>query len=79
MPFSYDQRNKIENHLRLYQPRCPVCASASWTYFDDLIYSGILDSEYKQPIQGKVYPLITVSCNTCGHILQFSAGHLGMV
>jgi len=37
----------------------------AWTYDEEPYFVGILDVEYKTPIEGKVFPLVSVMGDRC--------------
>ena len=57
---------------------CPVCTNTKWGVSDDIVEirpfrGGSLT------LGGPLYPLIVVTCDTCGHTLFFNAKMLGLV
>jgi len=73
MPVSNSQKNQIESHLRTHSPRCPICGGMSWTYDENPHFVGMFDVEYNVPIEGQVFPLVSVTCDRCNYVLHFSA------
>ena len=57
---------------------CPICTNNSWSVSDDLVeirpYKG-----GTLVVGGSLYPLMIVTCNTCGHTLLFNAVVAGLV
>lgn len=45
----------------------------------DVQFLGVLDPAYRQPVEGSVYPVVSVTCNDCYHVLHFSAMKLGLI
>ena len=79
MGLSYDQQQKITAHLQLRaRAGCPLCGQRNFAIDDDVQFLGVLDPEFKQPVEGKVYPVISVTCNNCFHTLHLSAMRLGL-
>lgn len=76
-----DEKNKIvlehlnnnTNHM------CPMCGKNRWKQMPDLQFLGMLDPEYKQPIEGKALPVVVISCENCHFLAQFSAMSLGIL
>ena len=58
--------------------RCPVCGSTGWSLLDRVMEirefeRGALSTG------GKLIPLVSITCSTCGHTLLFNAITLGVV
>ncbi len=80
MPLTEEQNETIKEHLRdSVSGGCPVCGGRNWTILPDLGFTGTMDAEYKQPIQGKIYPVVVVVCQNCHFMLQFGAKALGVL
>ena len=56
-----------------------MCGNRNWTIESDLQYLGALDPEYKQPIEGSIYPLVTAMCTNCFFLAQFAAMKLDIL
>ena len=50
---------------------CPICTGTDWGVGDDVVWL--------MTKQGSRYPSIVVSCNTCGHMLLFSAAKMNLL
>lgn len=80
MPFSDSQQNKIKEHLSQFAwMACPICYSQSWVLGDELNFLPVLDVEYKMPIEGKVYPVVVLTCENCKYVRLFSARGIGIL
>lgn len=79
MVLTAEQNEIITEHLRnRTNQTCPMCANRQWTVESNLQYLGALDPEYQQPIEGAIFPVVTVVCNNCYLTLEFSAILLGI-
>lgn len=81
MPFTNAQKEKITTHLAqfpLYN-KCVVCGQSSWNYCDELVVYQMLDIQYKMVIEGKLFPLVILTCNKCGYVVSFSAQKLELI
>jgi hypothetical protein len=58
---------------------CPICGQRNRTIDSELQYLGVLDPEYRQPVQGAAYPLVTAACDNCYFVAQFQAKRLGIL
>lgn len=66
MPLSPDQETKIKEHLRKKTNlSCSMCGGNNWMIDPTLKFYGILDPEYRQPIEGQVFPVVAVTCENC--------------
>jgi len=80
MPLSSDQEYKIKQALSsTLQNPCAVCGGRNWEIHGDLSFFPILDSQYKMPIEGQVYPVVLVVCTSCYNTLSFSAMKMGLL
>ncbi len=80
MPLSSEQQGKIKEALSsvMHNP-CAVCGSRNWELQSELYFISLFDTQYKMPIEGKVYPVILVVCASCYNTLSFSARKMGLV
>lgn len=78
MGLSESQKAKLTNHLHNNVQGCPICGSKSLS-LGDVTFQGLLDPEYKQPVEGSIYPLVTVMCDNCYHVFQFAAKPMGLI
>lgn len=60
------------------EPLCPVCKNNNW-FIGRTIEELRPFSKGKLAMGGRIYPVITFSCNVCGHTLFFNAIRLGIV
>jgi ssDNA-binding Zn-finger/Zn-ribbon topoisomerase 1 len=75
-----DQKQKIEVHLRSkFRNGCPICSGKNFGIDNDIQFLGALNAEFKQPIEGAIYPVVGVSCNDCYFTAHFSASRLGLL
>lgn len=80
MGLSKSQTEQVLSHVRSkVTSGCPMCGQKNWSIESDLHFLGILDLEFRQPIEGKVYPLVTAVCQNCYCVIQFQAMRLGIV
>lgn len=80
MGLTGNQQQMVLNHIRSkVAGGCPMCGNRNWNIEPDLQYLGILDPEYKQPIEGSVYPVVTAMCTNCHFVAQFSAMRVGVL
>lgn len=80
MPMSSAKQEKIINHLRTkHRGACPHCGEREMSVENELHFLGTLDAEYKQPIEGSVFPVATVICNNCFYAFHLSAMKLDLL
>lgn len=82
MGLAKDKKDLIINHLQnKISKTCPMCNTlVKWEIQgDDLQYLSTFDTEYFQPIAGKIYPIVTAICDNCFFVAQFSAKKIGIV
>ena len=79
MPISYEERQKIRDHLQRHNNRCPVCGADNWTVFDDVLSPFCIDVKYRRPIEGKFLPVVALICNDCGYVRQIAAKKVGLI
>jgi hypothetical protein len=78
MTYSPEQIAKFLNEKWKGQKLCPVCQSNKWGVSDKPV-------ELREftpgafVVGGPVYPLVSVTCNVCGHTLLFNAIVMGVV
>jgi len=58
---------------------CPICHQSKYSFVDG--YSvDIIQQQYKGlQLAGRIMPKVTLVCNNCGHIDNFSLGVLGLI
>ena len=79
MGLSSEHQRKITAHLESkMRSGCPLCGARNFSIEDDVQFLGVLDPEYKQPVEGKVYPRVSVICNNCYYTFQLAAKPLGL-
>ena len=79
MPMTGDQMDRITEHLRASGlSACPICGGSQWEIQQDVGYLGILDVEYRQPVEGGTLPVVQVSCEDCYYTFHLSAVRLGL-
>jgi len=66
--------NWLEEHWKGNR-ECPVCGHNSWSISDELVEV----KPYKGNLLPAVYPLVAVTCNTCGYTFLFNAVVAGLV
>jgi len=80
MPLSQPKLDKVVRHLQSkVRAGCPLCGERNWNVEQDLHFLGILDPEYKQPVQGSVMPTVTVTCQNCYFCFYLPAMKLGIL
>lgn len=80
MPLSESQQNQVRSHLRSkMRGPCPLCGERNWSVEQDIQFHGILDAEYKQPVEGSVFPVVSVTCDNCYYTFQLPARRLGIL
>ena len=57
---------------------CPVCGHNSWTVSDELVEIRPFKGG-AMVLGGALFPLMVVTCTTCGHTLLFNAVVVGLV
>lgn len=57
---------------------CPVCQNNSWGISDEVVEMRPFRGG-SLIVGGSIYPLFTVTCDTCGHTLLFNALVAGLV
>lgn len=58
---------------------CPICHQAKYSFVDGFSLD-IIQQQYKVlQIGGRIMPKVTLVCNNCGHIDNFSLGVLGLM
>jgi len=74
------QQEQVRSHIKSkVSGGCPMCGQRNWNIESDLQFLGALDPEYRQPIEGVLYPLVTAVCGNCYYIAQFQAMRLGIL
>lgn len=80
MPLPKAKLDRVLSHLKgKIRSGCPLCGSTDWTVDENLQFMGVLDPEYKQPVQGSITPLVMVSCNNCLFSFHLPALKLGLL
>lgn len=80
MGLSQPQKNKIDEHLRgKLRAGCPICGERDFLVDPTLQFHGILDTENKQPVEGSVFPIVSVICNNCYYTFQLAAMRFGIL
>lgn len=80
MSLTNEQQGLVMNHLQQkIGNACPMCGNRSLGVLPDVQFLGALDPEYRQPIAGKIFPIVTAMCNNCYFIAQFSAMKIGVL
>lgn len=80
MPLSADQKQRIVAHLEAnLHAGCPLCGSRNMSIEQDVQFLGVIDPEYKQPVEGNIYPVVSVTCDRCFHMFHLSAMRLGLL
>ncbi len=80
MGLTKEQQELVMNHLDQKMGKvCPMCSNRNWKIEPDLQFLGALDPEYRQPIAGKIFPIVTAMCNNCYFLAQFSAMKIGVL
>ena len=59
------------------QKTCPICNSTGWFMGD--VVGEVREMHPNNLISGSFYPLIVISCRTCGYTLLFNAMVGGLV
>jgi hypothetical protein len=80
MAMSHEHQQRLLSHVQSkLKAGCPLCGARDMTIEDTVQFLGLLDSEYRQPIEGTVHPVVAVVCNNCFHVMHFSALKLGIL
>ncbi|MBU6400343.1 MAG: hypothetical protein KGS61_08495 [Verrucomicrobia bacterium] len=80
MNLSESDQQRIKDHLNIkLRNGCPVCGERNWNVNPHLTFQGILNKEYKQPVDGSVFPLVGITCRNCGYLAQFVAQSVGVL
>lgn len=80
MPLSQDQLDAVMRHVRgTVTNGCPMCGRRDWSIDEELHFTGVLDSEYREPVQGQLTPLIMVTCKNCLFSYHLPAMKLGLL
>lgn len=80
MPLSESQVNRVVAHLRSKITNgCPMCGRRDWNVDKELHFSGVLDPEYRQPVQGAIVPLVLINCTNCYFSYYLPAMRLGLL
>ena len=66
----------IDEHWK-GQKTCPICANTRWGIADTVGEVQMMDLN-KEPTE-RVYPLIILTCHTCGYAVLFNATVIGMM
>ena len=80
MALSEDQIDEVIQHIRSKVSNgCPLCGQRNWGIEPNVLYMGVMDTEYKQPVEGSAIPLIMVTCNDCFFSYHLPAVRLGVL
>ena len=80
MALSEQQKVAIMDHLKAkLKGGCPLCGEKNWSVESDLHFHGVMDAEYRQPIEGKALPMVSILCTNCMATFQFQAVRLGLL
>jgi hypothetical protein len=80
MPLTNEQKTRVQQHLQRFLRECPVCGGLAWSWeTEQLNFLGVFDMDYKQPLAGKILPLVSATCKNCYYVAQFSAMNLGLL
>ena len=80
MPLSSSQQSQIKEHVSQFPGMaCPICHSQSWGLGEELNFLPVLDVKYKMPIEGRVYPVVILTCDNCKYVRLFSARAIGIL
>lgn len=60
------------------QKECPICKNSVW-FVGDVMGEMREMHPTKRLISGSLYPMVVVSCRTCGYTLLFNAVVIGLV
>ena len=74
-----EQKTKAVEWLTQHLKGCPVCGDADWTMVDLVTtasYGDVLTSLFNVAPK---YPLLLVTCDACGYVMQFSAFVIGLL
>jgi hypothetical protein len=81
MQITEEQKKKLENSFlkKWFEigPPCPICQEKKWEVDPNI--GEIPDFQGKQSMPKQVYPVIIVTCTTCGYCALFSAIGLGLI
>lgn len=58
---------------------CPICHQSRYTLLDGYFVDVIQDNYRGMQLGGRLLPSVTLVCNNCGHLENFSLGVLGLM
>ena len=80
MGLSEQQAQVILDHIRAKaRGGCPLCGQRAWKVEPELSFHGVFDPEYKQPVQGRIIPMVDVGCPNCFFTFQLPVMRLGVL
>jgi len=80
MGLTSDQERQVLAHIQTkVAGGCPMCGNRNWSLEQDVSFLGILDPEYRQPVEGKIFPVITATCSNCFWVAHFSVKRMGVL
>jgi predicted nucleic-acid-binding Zn-ribbon protein len=80
MPLTSEQESKVKLAISpLLLRSCNVCGGRNWELKSEVSIYPMLDLQYKMPIEGRFYPVVLVTCSSCGNTLVFDAQKLGLL
>lgn len=75
-----ETKTALENIGKHWKNRaCPICASQAWMLDPHATRLESLRPQGKIVLGGPTYPLLTVTCSTCGFVHLFNAIRTGVV
>lgn len=80
VPIPQSKMKRIQSHLHSKMKNgCPLCGGREWSVSEDLHFVGILDPEYKQAENGRIAPLVMVTCTNCQFSFHMPAMAFGII
>jgi len=83
MPLTAQQRDHL---LQTFQQvmsgaysQCAICYAVDWQISDSIFGLPEFSDGILAESGGAFYPVVPVSCNTCGHVIFFNAIKLGLL
>lgn len=76
MECAQDKLNEYFDKISI--PKCPLCGSSKWSVTGKVFQLPEFNPEQSDNTQ-VVYPVIPISCNSCGNVILISAIRAGIV
>ncbi len=81
MPLTDTEKTTIEQWIASHAPKfgCPACSGKTWGMQDDLAFLPIIDAKTTRVSRDNGFPVVVLTCNTCGYTSLFSALQVGLI